>query len=129
MKNQQGSAVIILVMIIVLLGGLYVTVWPRFFDMDNAVVTGVAGAATMVMTNNYESCAALNHNPTDAECIEIDNCDDIVELLVDGSFPEGYTIVEGGIMTENGETDSCTLIQTATSKTANYTATAAGLFN
>jgi len=129
MKKQQGSAVIILAVVIVLLGGLYVTVWPRFFDMDDAVFTGVAGAATMVMTTNYESCAALNHNPTDAECIEIDNCDDIVELLVEGSFPEGYTIVTGEIMIENGDTDNCTLIQTATNKVTSYTATAAGLLN
>jgi len=135
MKTQAGFTLIELVIVIVLLGVLSAIAVPRFVNLEDdaqrAQRNATAAAITSAMNINYAGCAVNSHNASSADCVEVDDCSDAVNVLSNGTSLIGpalsFTVIAGPITPDaNGSTRACTLTQTATSATATFTAVQAG---
>ena len=129
--NEKGFTLIELIMIIVILGILAVTAIPKFIDLsteaNEAALDGVVGTMAAASAINYAGCAAVDNSSASAKCTQVTNCNDIANVLSEGSLPSGYTTTNGTAITANGDTASCTVTQASTSNTGTFTLIGAGI--
>ena len=124
-QAQRGFTLIELVMVIVILGVLAAVAIPKFVDLkgdaQTAAVEGVAGGITSASSVNYAARSVTTGNGTATAST---TCQLAATAILQGGLPSGYTVT--GNTLGAGTNNSCTVVQTASSKTA--TATLIGVF-
>lgn len=132
--NEKGFTLIEIVMVIVLLGILAAVAIPRFVDLttdaNQAAVDGFAGALAGGNAINYATYLA-KRTVTDGSVATADVVDTsggcataTADLLLQDGIA-GYTVTTAAAALAMGATTVCTLQQTASLLTADFTLTGA----
>ena len=116
---QTGFTLIELVMVIVILSVLAAVAVPKFIDLGTdakaAALSGIAGSLTSASAVNY-----AGRKVNTGYGVAVANCSDVASAL-QGGLPTGYSITSLAVAANASVT--CTVTQTSTSNTANFTAT------
>ena len=128
-----GFTMIETVVVIVVTGLLAGVSVPRLADAGQearvSVLAATAGAAAMAMAVNHAGCQVTGQRPGTGQCVPIDDCRQVAELLSHGLSP-GLSVagapIGDGSPASNGRVVDCVMVQAPGGATATFTGIAAG---